>query len=275
MLVVTSIDGGLGNQMFQYAAARSLSLDRGAGLLLHVTNWKKRPGHPDHDVFALDLFDIAAPRFRLSAYKTGHILRINNRLGRVAPVPDVVDDTYVYNPKVHALRRTCWLRGSWISHKYFEHNAAVIRRELDLNRHLRSSNLRGRITRKTVSVHVRRGDYFWHPGTQRILPEYYVRRAMDQFPDHQFLIFSNDMDWCRETFKDRDCLYSEGNSAIADMALMSACPHNIIANSTFSWWAAWLNPNPEKRVIAPATWFGADVADRERQEFIPSSWVRL
>ncbi|HEX4271157.1 MAG TPA: alpha-1,2-fucosyltransferase, partial [Rhizomicrobium sp.] len=221
--------------MFQYAVARSLSLDKGAGLLLHVTNWKKRPGHPDHDVFALDLFDIAAPRFRLSAYKIGRILRLNNRLGPVAPIPDVVDDTCIYNPKVHELGRTCWLRGSWISHKYFEHNGTVIRRELDLGRHLRSSNLHGRITPKTVSVHVRRGDYFWHPGEQRVLSDAYVRRAMAEFPDHQFLIFSDDLAWCRERFKDTNCFYSDGNSAIADMALMSTCPNNIIANSTFSW----------------------------------------
>ncbi|HVW72588.1 MAG TPA: alpha-1,2-fucosyltransferase [Rhizomicrobium sp.] len=261
--------------MFQYAAARSLALDKSAGLLLHVTNWKKRPGHPDHDRFALDLFGISAPRFRLAAYKMGRILRLNNRLGCIAPIRHVVDDTNIYNPKVHELRQTCWLRGSWVSHKYFEHNGATIRRELDLGQHLQASNLYGQVTPRTVSVHVRRGDYFWHPGEHRVLSGDYIRRAMAEFPDHQFLIFSDDIEWCRETFKDQDCLFSEGNSAIADMALMSSCPNNIIANSTFSWWAAWLNPNPDKRVIAPAKWFGADVADREKQEFIPSGWTRL
>ncbi len=101
----------------------------------------------------------------------------------------------------------------------------------------------------------------------------YYLRAMSLFPGEKFLVFSDDIPWCKQNPLFKYCEFSEGLSEIEDLNLMANCKHNIIANSSFSWWAAWLNPNIEKKVIAPKKWF----TDEENESLIgiPSSWTRI
>lgn len=103
-----------------------------------------------------------------------------------------------------------------------------------------------------IGIHVRRGDYLWQPMFVNLSETDYYARAMAMFPNEKFLIFSDDTEWCKKTWPEHTV--SEGLTELQDFNVMARCKSNIIANSSFSWWAAYLNPNPEKRVIYPAQW---------------------
>jgi hypothetical protein len=106
----------------------------------------------------------------------------------------------------------------------------------------------------------------------------YVHEAMRRFsPESVFLVFSDsarDVAWCRENLRGGNLAFSEGHTDLQDLELMRECDHNIIANSTFSWWAAWLNHHPGRRVIAPKDWFFAS-QNGQSQDIIPETWETL
>jgi hypothetical protein len=106
--------------------------------------------------------------------------------------------------------------------------------------------------RPEVGVHVRRGDYLWQPMFVSLSETDYYERAMALFPDEKFLIFSDDPDWCRIKWPQHQVM--SGQTELQDLNMMANCKSNIIANSSFSWWAAYLNTNPSKRVIYPKQW---------------------
>ena len=139
----------------------------------------------------------------------------------------------------------------------------------DKVRKMFSDGITGDIDR--VSIHVRRGDYvtqhknFYYNLTET---DYYTL-AMAHFPDDKFLIFSDDIEWCKTRFLGERFEFSEGKSDVEDMNLMASCKHNIIANSSFSWWGAWLNPNPNKVVIGPKLWA------RGFEAKMPSTWILI
>lgn len=123
------------------------------------------------------------------------------------------------------------------------------------------------------SLHVRRGDYLKR-GTHRPLTLDYYERGMEQFPGYCFLVFSDDIDWCRSVFTGRQFDFAEHYPDYMDLSLMSACEHHIIANSTFSWWAAWLDSSLCKRVVAPhhGRWFGPALRMHDTRDLFPGTW---
>jgi hypothetical protein len=133
-----------------------------------------------------------------------------------------------------------------------------------------------------VGIHVRRGDYLLYP-TKYITPDHdYLSRSIQYFTDmgyETFSIFSDDMPWCKEYFTRHypflGFTFHEGNDAGTDMSLLSSCEHQIISASTFSWWAAWLNQNPYKVVIAPKSWFGPGNNHLNSSQIVPTSWIRM
>ncbi len=136
------------------------------------------------------------------------------------------------------------------------------------------------IPKKTdmVSIHIRRGDYVNNRFYIDLCESDYYEQAIKMFPNEKFLVFSDDIEWCKVYFKDRgfefvDVLNPDGSmrSEVDDMNLMASCKHNIIANSTFSWWAAFLNPNKDKKVIAPRDWF----VDGLERTVCPIEWIKI
>lgn len=129
-----------------------------------------------------------------------------------------------------------------------------------------------------VAIHVRRGDYVNNSFYVDLFANGYYERAMALFPDKQFLVFSDDIEWCKQQEVFKGCSFSEGNDEITDMNLMASCSGNIIANSSFSWWAAYLNPNHGK-VVAPKDWYTltspTDGHTRVPSTELPSSWIRV
>lgn len=126
----------------------------------------------------------------------------------------------------------------------------------------------------TASIHVRRGDYLKFNKAFEQLDLGYYTKAISILNAKKYIVFSDDIDWCKKTFRGNEFSFSEGTSEVEDLVLMSKCEHNIIANSSFSWWGAWLNNNPNKKVIAPSKWFGPELSPTHNtKDLIPKEWI--
>jgi hypothetical protein len=297
-LVIVRLIGGLGNQMFQYATGRSVALRCGATLKLDVTGFAA-VGAETERRYELDSFPIhgsAASEADLAGFGRNGKPR-SRRLDRVLRLlrisrpddawPVYRESQFQFDPAVPELLAPVYLDGFWQSERYFSAIAGVLREELSAKAPLDPENKAlavGIDAVNAVSLHVRRGDYVSDPATNRFhgicSPDYY-QRAVDYIAaragvPHLF-VFSDDQQWTRGnlhfgvpmTFvgaNPPDCGYR-------DMQLMARCRHHIIANSSFSWWGAWLNPSREKIVVAPRQWFGA--CDNDTRDLIPPNWVRL
>jgi hypothetical protein len=168
--------------------------------------------------------------------------------------------------------------GFFQSHRYFTGYEKLIRDYFRPSADVATEVHRQRaklFNRPTVAVHIRRGDYLSMPERFRVLPIEYYRRAMSLFgSDVQFAIFGDDPGWAAQTFRSDNFRIISGNSEVTDLHLMASCDHQIIANSSFSWWGAWLNANPHKRVIAPDPWFGP-AFDHNTRDLLPAEWMKL
>jgi hypothetical protein len=185
------------------------------------------------------------------------------------------------------------LMGYFQSEKYFGHCAEEIRRvftpRAELSQEMETAF--GRLPDgNTCSVHVRRTDYVRNPNLFDPTSTDYYEKAISRIDrDATFLFFSDDIAWCKERFRDRRFVFIEGLTDFADMLLMSRCKAHIVANSSFSWWGAWLDANPNKIVIAPAKWFAGKYADpavpfkpgpphrgyHDTRDLIPAGWIRF
>ena len=170
------------------------------------------------------------------------------------------------------------LHGFFQSEKYFHHNRKKIleyfKPTLEIKNQL-MDKCNDLLSGKTCSVHVRRGDYLKFPKEHPTLqPEYYYNSFNEFDDDTTFLMFSDDIEWCKENIKGYNIHYIDESLDFLNIYLMSLCDNNIIANSSFSWWGAWLNENPEKKVIAPKIWFGEN-KKLETKDIIPESWIKL
>lgn len=292
-MVISQIIGGLGNQMFQYAAGRALSLKNGQVLRLDVSGFA---GYGLHQGFELQrVFNIPADiateaevRSILGWQFASGIRRVLARSGMAAlrRKAFVVEPHFHYWPDISKVPQDSYLFGYWQSEKYFLDIAPVIRADFTFKHSLVSLNaaLAEQIgTVNAVSLHVRRGDYAKNPKTMATHGlcslDYYraaIRHIADRVEQPCFFIFSDDIAWVQDNLKmDFPCQYvdcNQGAESYNDMHLMSMCRHHIIANSSFSWWGAWLNPNPDKIVIAPEKWFANET---NTQDLIPQGWVRL
>lgn len=158
------------------------------------------------------------------------------------------------------------LRGSFQSERFFVDAAELIRHYFTPAPNL-LADLQTRygalLAQQPVSLHVRRGDYIRHRAAFPPQPLAYYQTAIRKFPtDTRFLVFSDDIAWCRRQFTGDQFTFVEGESDIKDLFLMSLCRHHILSNSSFSWWGAWLNPLPDKLVYCPAYWFGPATSPR-------------
>ena len=295
--VATQMLGGLGNQLFQYAAGRALAHRLGAPLVLDCTVISGAARR-----FVLDRYPIDAEIVRDAPGKPHRrYFRLPGALGRrlTDAFHDRVPTTYrigghrfkvfgekqwfTYDPFFERLRGSIYLTGYWQSYRYFEDAADLIRAEIRPAWPLSDAN-RAWLARieaaNAVCLHVRRGDYLDHRGESPLLcaRSYYdaalahVRRSL---PDAQIFVFSDDIAWCRETFAAAGFSFVDSNGAddaADDLRLMAACRHHVIANSSLSWWGAWLARHPGQVVIAPQPWLPDVSSDRD---LLPAHWIRL
>jgi hypothetical protein len=163
-------------------------------------------------------------------------------------------------------KKNVLLKGYWQSEKYFEE----YRKQILTTFGFPWTPCDG------VSVHVRRGDYLSLTRKHPAVPKEWIETAMRLFPGKCFHFFSDDLPWCRAAFGQRDDVqFSLGKNETEDLVMMSGCEHHICSASTFSWWGAWLNQNPNKRVIMPKNWFVPGFGGHDTRDIIPKGWERL
>jgi hypothetical protein len=159
------------------------------------------------------------------------------------------------------------INGYLQSAKYFEHCQELIRSTFEFSKKMTKQ--------PATSIHIRRTDYTDKSDYHYNLPLEYYHKAMELCNDNLYIIFSDDIEWCKQQdWKRYNVLFSEGKSEIDDLQAMSMCRNNIIANSSFSWWASWLNTNPEKIVVAPEKyyWFGKSARHNDVTDLYLPSW---
>lgn len=292
-MVITNLIGGLGNQMFQYAAGRALSLERGIPLRLDISdfaNYELHQGFELQRVFncTADIANETDVRRTLGWQFMSSVRRVVSRSSMAAlrRKAFVIEPHFHYWPGIKNVPSDCYLMGYWQSEKYFLAAAAQIRKDFSFRSPLEHANseFSKQIDQTcAVSLHVRRGDYVHNSKTAATYElcslDYYnasIRHVAERVHNPNFFIFSDDITWAKSNLKiDYPSQYVEHNHGAGsynDMRLMSLCKHNIIANSSFSWWGAWLNPSFEKIVVAPKQWFASQT---DLRDLFPKDWVTL
>ncbi len=278
--------GGLGNQLFQYATARSVADQLGLDLVLDDRYIVRKSQHTG---LAIGLFNIRAQLagpvehslFSESIVRVARLFRHYKR-----PLGNILwESSFHYDAGIQSARAAMLLCGFWQSERYF-FNSDALRQDLKLQSDfdVKAKDLMGAVQSPTsISVHIRRGDYQSHPKALErfgICSIGYYQAAVNHMRQHipkpQFIVFTDDPKWVRSHLDlGQDyILGSELNlSPEQDLMLMSFCHHQIIANSTFSWWSAWLNKQPDKIVISPAPWF--DDSGFSDKDLIPHGWLRM
>ena len=292
-MIISNVIGGLGNQMFQYAAGRALSLRTNQAFAINTlefNHYNLHNGYELHRVFDLqvpiasksDLTDVIGwPAATTLEY------RLPSRLTKILSGAQYYgEESFGYSRKFLHLEGSKYLHGYWQSEKYFKDYADSIRKDFLFKERMTLGNekIYDQIKNScSVSCHIRRGDYVNNLKANQIhgtcSVEYYrnaIRWIKESLNNPRFFIFSDDQDWVvRNLAFPANSIFINGNSGInsfRDMQLMSLCQHHIIANSSFSWWGAWLNSSESKLVVAPRKWFAADIDDID---LIPVEWTRL
>jgi hypothetical protein len=198
----------------------------------------------------------------------------------------VIEPHFTFCSDILRVKDNCYLSGVWQSEKYFKDMENIIRKEFTLREDVtkKTEDWINKIeTTHSVSIHIRRGDYISNKKTIQkhgVCPiEYYTKAVQfvsGKLQDPKFFVFSDDVEWAKNNLVINYQTYFVSDINIPDyeeIIIMSKCKHNIIANSSFSWWGAWLNENKNKIVIAPKKWFSSNYTDTK--DLIPQNWIRL
>ena len=184
---------------------------------------------------------------------------------------------FVFDVENIPYKKNLLIHGYFQSEKYFKQNKENI---LDLfyiddaDIHFLHNKYKHIDFKNTVSIHVRRGDYLNFSDIHPICEREYYEKAMQLFPNKNFIFVSQDDEWVKSNFKGKNIFYSENNNEILDLTIQTICSDNIIANSTFSWWAAYLNKNKNKKIVAPSQWFGKN-SGLYQNDIVPMNWERI
>ena len=259
--------GRLCNQMFQYAALRGLSSKSGAEIC--IPYYQDAVDDGIGNMLRTELFDSFNLNVKTGLLNKGHAPVVQERFFHF-------DQELFDNCPDHVS-----LQGYFQTEKYFKHIEYQIRSEFTFVDDILEpcKEMIGTID-DPIALHVRRGDYVINSENHFNLPLEYYEAALKQFDDNRnVLVFSDDPKWCHEQsiFDDNRFIISENDDNRVDLCLMSLCNDFIIANSTYSWWGAWLSSHPNKKVIAPVQWFGKTgyTKDHDTKDLIPETWTRI
>lgn len=227
--------GRLGNQLFQIATTISTALRNNDTYVF--PNWKEETNFNIHNCFSN---------------------QIHNTKNHIEPYYHYAPISY--EPNLN-------LQGYYQSEKYFSDFQDIIHGLL-------TPKIGFPIKYNYTSIHIRRGDYLNLTKEYVQLNMDYYKKAMNIINSKYYMIFSDDINWCKQNFMGNNFIFSENKSDVEDLALQLSCEHNIIANSSFSWWGAYLNKNPSKIIIAPQQWFGPGLPHNTK-DLLPSKWIKI
>jgi hypothetical protein len=295
-MIIINLTGGIGNQLFQYAFGRALSLKSNCELVVDISSyeWDKLRQ------YSLNVFNLPirkATQIEINNIKKSKVSLINRILYSLLgdPIPYylfsvIKEKSFKYDLNFNLFRtKNVYLEGYWQSEKYFKNIQFILQNELKVNEDKLSIdyNLNKHLIihkKNSVSIHVRRGDYV----SNRVTSEYhgicdmnYYLQAINFFEElieePFFFVFSDDKNYVKENFGNKKNVLVVENIPYdyEELLLMSTCDHNIIANSSFSWWGAWLNANSNKKVIAPKKWFVNNEMQRLSSDLLPLEWIKI
>jgi hypothetical protein len=287
---IVRFKGGLGNQMFQYAFYEAIrrkyptdivSIDLSPYLIFHDHN-----GFELNNVFSIDLH---APQKNDVEKLVDENVKLNHKFRRLIlgrKKTHYIEKEISFNPDVFNIYHDILYDGYWQSWKYFTHlnikeifqfSNFVNPQNQELAKQIKESN--------SISIHIRRGDYYSNPNVKKVLGNIcnitYYQKAMayieKSVQNPMYFIFSDTPEWVESNFplcKRIIISHNHRENSHRDMQLMSLCKHNIIANSSFSWWAAYLNNDVKKIVIAPKNWFNESTVKYKIEDIIPENWIK-
>jgi len=296
-MIIIKAYGGLGNQMFQYAFGRALSLKYNREMFIDKSYFNKE-NYPFHThpyyPYKLDIYNIENDFVSPNISKFINIVKrkrlfhvINPIIGRLNLYKFIPEYFPEDNFSIAKLKnsKNAFLEGYWQKYSIIEEFRDIIIINLTLKKEISKVNkeiLNKIDSLNSISIHIRQGDYITNPtfnAYYEICPMKYYEDAMDyiamQVDNPVFFIFSDSIDWVKNNMHFKYLIIYVDNKGPdhEDLYLMSKCKHNIIANSSFSWWGAWLNENPDKIVIAPKKWFKDPIKNNETKDLLPNSWI--
>ncbi|MDP3792937.1 MAG: alpha-1,2-fucosyltransferase [bacterium] len=282
-MIIVKLMGGLGNQLFQYALGRRLALKNKTELFLDISRLESYGKPRQYSLSHLAIAGSIATNKQLAKLKIINLFDFFKPYGKKSIIRE---RGYPFDPSVINAPRNVYLDGHWQTEKYFKDIEDTIRRDITIKDppDKKYLTILDKIRRtNSVSLHVRRTDYLVGKNTSVFTIcqlEYYKQALMfiaQKIGIQELFVFSDDIEWANKniSFPCPITFVSDSNFAdYQELMLMSSCKHNIIANSTFSWWGAWLNNNPQKIVITPKNWFVAAAAIDEK-DMIPSTWIKI
>lgn len=271
--------GGLGNQLFQYAAAKALYLKTDVPFKVYYEDGNAYAQRS----FQLEKFNIPVEKAREKEIpKKTFLAKVKRKLHITIPFFNEKQD-FDFDPLFFRQKLNTHFHGYWQNEKYFKEHRAILISEYQLK------NPPGGMNKKcltnieqainSIAIHVRRGDYIENPiayANHGLCDLDYYKKAVRYFEENhernQYFLFSDDVDWVRENLnfiENKTIIDWNAKQPEEDLRLMSSCKHQIIANSSFSWWGAWLNTHPDQVVIAPKQW----TRKQHSKAILPNSWL--
>jgi len=257
-MIITKLQGGLGNQLFQWAFGLYISKKYNVPLFLDTSFYEIARSEITPRAFSLNKFSNLNYQILDKIINDKQTLLFSENA--VVGVNLPYDNNYNY-----------YIDGYWQYHKHLTEIKDLIANDLKPNTPFlnKFAEYNGQ---NNTSLHIRRTDYVSSNGYHPVQTIEYYEEAINKIGDYEkLLIFSDDIEWCKENLKFDRMVFMEGHDDVEDLWLMSLCKNNIIANSSFSWWGAWLNENENKKVIAPKNWLGGQKGGL-LNNLIPPSW---
>lgn len=286
-MIITKLKGGLGNQMFQYAVGRSLAEKNNINFAMDLSGYKNQNPKDTPRDYSLGIFNVLEKFASAEDIKKYKLNKWEKKIRKILGINKgyVIEKNQEFDEQVLKIKDNAYLDGYWQCEKYFLDIKDIIYKDFSLKNPLpeKVKDIEKQISEtNSISIHIRRGDYITNKNAQQHHGscglEYY-KQAVEiieeetEFP--HFFVFSDDIEWCKENVKaDKISYVSDGNMKdYEEMYLMAKCKHNIIANSSFSWWGAWLNQNPDKIVIAPKKWLNNPKINTD--DIVPKTWLKI
>jgi hypothetical protein len=272
--------GRLGNQMFQLASAIGIANERGFGVGIPIENCTREMGNGPIDVKTGLLTTVKCDLLDCFNLPSKYLIQE----GRINLQSVYSERNFKFNPQVLTLSPNTDLYGYFQTEKYFKKYRKEILETFTfkeeysigattfLSEKINSTSM----YKDVVSLHVRRGDYTLYPNHHPVCSDDYYQSAIGKFnlENSVFLVFSDDIEWCKKKFEGENFIFSDTDNPYLDLAIMSLCDHHIIANSSFSWWGAWLNISEDKKVIAPSKWFGPLLVN-DTSDIYCENWIKI
>lgn len=300
-MIISKLTGGLGNQLFQYAIGRSLAICKNTIFKMDISFYSSNENKKLNRKYLLDKFNIsesiASNNELKEIVKKKHLKRaiLRNVCKRQIPYYKeniVVEQTLSFDKNLFNINKNTILEGYWPNEKYFLPIQHILQKEFILQKEYITplfSEYQSAINSKNaISIHIRRTDYLnMDDGTHNLFGicdlEYYnnaINFILSKVDNPFFYIFTDDAKWVVANFKLDYPFYIISENKFQDyeeLQLMSFCKHNIIANSTFSWWGAWLNKYQNKIIVAPQKWYNNENYQEfyEKSDFVPKTWIRI